>query len=86
MVQLRHDSAGSAFPPFLICGLQVPEIITFFNISPGSRPLADDPAGIMGIQAINRTVIDTVLNPPPFKCRIILVPNDAAGKPVCYPG
>ena len=80
MIQLCHDTAGCTDPVGCISGLQIAVIVAILNRAAVIRPLADNAARIVRQIAVNRAIIDTVLNRP-VACGLVgLRADDTARK------
>ena len=82
MVKLRHDTTGSSHPAGSIGRLQVSIVSAVFNGAAGAGPLSKDTTGIVGLIAINGTVVQAVLNGPAIAGGIILISDNASCKTV----
>ncbi len=60
MIQLCYNTARSAYPIPIKCGLQIAIVITAFDYAAVIRPLTDNTARIIRVIAINSTIIDTI--------------------------
>ena len=80
MIQLCHDTTGCTDPVGCISGLQITVIVAILNRTAVIRPLADNAARIVRQIAVNRAIIDAVLNRP-VACGLVgLRADDTARK------
>ena len=78
MIELRHNTGGGSEPAYGTGGLHGAVIPAVLDGSAGAGPLSHDAAGIVGVVAVDHTIVYTVPDRPVAAGGVVLVSDDTA--------